>query len=78
MTDSPTSDTLGTPRKSMVVCRKCNGSPIMDAIAGPYNTRTRSQPVIGYQVFCIDCDNNSERGDTEEAAEANWEKENAK
>lgn len=62
----------------MVLCRKCSGTPIMDAIAGPYNTRTRSQPVIGYQVFCIDCDNNSERGETEEAAEANWEKENAK
>lgn len=77
-TDSVPSDTLGVPRTQMTMCRKCNGSPIMDAIAGAFNIRTRSQPIIGYQVFCMDCDNHSERGDTEASAEANWEKENAK
>jgi hypothetical protein len=64
--------------KAMTACRKCNGSPIMDVIAGRYNVATRSQPVVGYQVFCMDCENHGERSATEDGAEANWEKENAK
>jgi hypothetical protein len=59
------------------MCRKCGASPIMDTIQS-YDPMVHKYYLSAYQVFCMDCENHSQRGTTEDEAEQNWEKENAK